>query len=79
MNSIIKFSRRNSMTVSIISDHYARPGLLEAIEDGILALGKTTETVSVDDLTAVDEFHIGGRRASEEIFRQLQPSATDQP
>jgi ubiquinone/menaquinone biosynthesis C-methylase UbiE len=60
-----------------VSDHYARRDLIAAIRDGITASGKTTATVSVDDLAAVDEFHIGGRGATEDLFRQLAPSASD--
>jgi ubiquinone/menaquinone biosynthesis C-methylase UbiE len=56
---------------SSVSDHYARSGLIEAIENGILRMGKTTATVTIDDLALVDEFHIGGRRATEELIGQL--------
>jgi ubiquinone/menaquinone biosynthesis C-methylase UbiE len=59
---------------SSISDHYQNSGLLAAIRGGIAALGKTTSTITVDDLAPVDEFHIGGRRATEELFRQLEPA-----
>jgi len=33
--------------------------------------GKSTDTVTIDDLAPVDEFHIGGRRASEDFLDQL--------
>jgi SAM-dependent methyltransferase len=56
---------------SSVSDHYARSGLIEAIEDGIIRMGKATDTVTIDDLAPVDEFHIGGRRATEELIGQL--------
>jgi ubiquinone/menaquinone biosynthesis C-methylase UbiE len=42
---------------------------------GVEAIGKTPESVSVDDLAPVDEFHIGGRQASEEFIGQLELSA----
>ena len=54
-----------------VSAHYARPGLLAAIRDGVARLGKTPATVMVDDLAPVDEFHIGGRQASEDFLGQL--------
>lgn len=57
--------------------HYTRGDLLEALRAGIHALGKTTETVGVDDLAPTDEFHIGGREASKHFLDQLQPSAND--
>jgi ubiquinone/menaquinone biosynthesis C-methylase UbiE len=62
---------------SSVSDHYRNSGLLAAIQGGIAAMGKTISTLTVDDLAPVDEFHIGGRRATEELFRQLEPATTD--
>lgn len=58
-----------------VSRHYAQGELTEKIRAGIAALGKTPETIGVDDLAPVDEFHIGGRRASEEFLDQLGLSA----
>lgn len=54
-----------------VADHYANPTLIEAIRTGLATIGKTPETVAVDDLAPVDEFHIGGRRASVEFLDQL--------
>jgi len=48
-----------------------RNGLVAAIRDGLGKLGKTPATVTVDDLAPVDEFHIGGRQASEAFLAQL--------
>lgn len=56
---------------SAIQDHYSHGRLIEAITQGLTAMGKTLETATVDDLAAVDEFHIGGRRASEDFIDQL--------
>ena len=44
-----------------VSAHYTHGGLLDAIRAGVTKLGKTPESVTVNDLAAVDEFHIGGR------------------
>ncbi len=64
------------MTVQAdVSKHYTHGGLIEAIRAGIVLLGKAVDTVTVDDLAPVDEFHIGGRRASEEFLDQLGFSA----
>lgn len=60
-----------------VSDHYARHDLVAAIRDGLRGMGKTTATVTIDDLAPVDEFHIGGRVATEELLAQLAPSADD--
>jgi len=57
-----------------VSQHYAHGDLLAAIRDGVTRLGKTTETVTVDELGPVDEFHIGGRIATEHLLDQLAPS-----
>jgi len=61
-----------------VAGHYSHGGLLAAIEAGVRALGKTPETVTVDDLGPVDEFHIGGRQASEAFLGQLRFEPTDQ-
>ncbi len=60
-----------------VSDHYYHGDLLNAIKDSIEKLGKTTETVTIDDLAAVDEFHIGGREATEHFFGQIKVSKQD--
>ena len=54
-----------------VSDHYIHGDLLSAIEAALPALGKTTENVTIEDLAPVDEFHIGGRLATENLFDQL--------
>jgi ubiquinone/menaquinone biosynthesis C-methylase UbiE len=54
-----------------VAEHYTHGSLLAAIGAGVAALGKTPETVSIDDLAPIDEFHIGGRRASEDFLGQL--------
>ena len=54
-----------------VSSHYTRGGLTEAIRVGIASLGKAPDTVTIDDLAPVDEFHIGGRKASEDFLGQL--------
>ena len=58
-----------------VARHYTHGQLLDRILAGIEAIGKTPETVTVDDLAPVDEFHIGGRQASEEFIGQLDLSA----
>ena len=54
-----------------VSRHYTHGGLTEAIRAGLASLGKTPDTVTVDDLAPVDEFHIGGRKASRDFLDQL--------
>lgn len=54
-----------------VSRHYTHGDLIAAIRGGLAALGKTPDRISVDDLAPVDEFHIGGRQASEDFLGQL--------
>ena len=54
-----------------VSKHYTHGNLTAAISAGVRSLGKTINSVSVDDLAPVDEFHIGGRQATVELLDQL--------
>ena len=54
-----------------VSDHYMHGDLLEAIQAAISQLGKSPDDITVDDLAAVDEFHIGGQLATENLIEQL--------
>jgi SAM-dependent methyltransferase len=60
-----------------VTHHYTHGGLLAAIRAGLEQLGKTPQSVTVDDLGPVEEFHIGGRVASEIFLDQLALSAND--
>lgn len=46
-----------------IVSHYGHGSLRSTLLDGLEAMGKGPETVSMDDLAAVDEFYMGGRAA----------------
>lgn len=63
---------------SHIIEHYGVSNLLAAIENGIDSLGKTTSTVTVEDLGPVDEFHIGGRAATSELVGRLEIGPDDE-
>jgi ubiquinone/menaquinone biosynthesis C-methylase UbiE len=54
-----------------VSRHYAHGNLMGAIRTGLAASGKSIETATLDDLAPVDEFHIGGRQATEDFLSQL--------
>lgn len=54
-----------------VSDHYLHGNVLNAIEAALPALGKTSENVTIEDLAPVDEFHIGGRFATDPLMGQL--------
>lgn len=55
-----------------VSDHYLHGNLLNAIKAALPALGKTMQTITVEDLAPVDEFHIGGRVATDHLLEQLR-------
>jgi ubiquinone/menaquinone biosynthesis C-methylase UbiE len=59
------------VTQQDVSTHYTHGNLIAAIRDGIAALGKTTDSITIDDLAPIDEFHVGGRQASEHFLDQL--------
>ncbi len=63
------------MSENSVADHYTHGALLSAIREGLEKLGKSPDTASIDDLGAVDEFHIGGRQASGDFLDQLNLTA----
>lgn len=54
-----------------VEAHYSSSGLLKRIKDTITDSGMSVETISVEALAPVDEFHIGGREATETLVEQL--------
>ncbi len=50
---------------------YGREALEAAIMQGLRAMGREPEAVTIDDLAVVDEFHVGGRKATIELLDQL--------
>jgi len=59
-----------------VADHYLHGGLLKAIEDALPAIGKTTSSITIEDLAPVDEFHTGGRVATDHLLAQLDFNET---
>jgi ubiquinone/menaquinone biosynthesis C-methylase UbiE len=56
---------------SAVSQHYTHGDLLGVIQASLVKLGKSTDNVTVADLAPVDEFHTGGRIATENLLSQL--------
>ncbi len=54
-----------------VAQHYGHGELVDAIRRGIERLGKSVADVQIDDLAPVDEFHVGGRIATEAFLDQL--------
>jgi len=58
-----------------IAGHYDAPNLAERILEGLRMAGKDPESLGADDLAPVDEFHIRGREATEELAGLLELKA----
>lgn len=59
----------------MLVQHYSPGELLENVEQAIQALGKSTATVTIDDLAPMDEFHVGGREATQALLAPLNISS----
>lgn len=64
-------------TEARLAGHYAQVGLVDRIRDGLRRLGKSEAEVTVEDLAPVDDFHVGGRRATRHLLDQLELTAAD--
>jgi ubiquinone/menaquinone biosynthesis C-methylase UbiE len=58
-----------------VARHYGRGTLLQLIQEGLRKLGRADGAISPDDLAGVDEFHMGGRQATEQLALSLVPTA----
>jgi ubiquinone/menaquinone biosynthesis C-methylase UbiE len=56
-----------------VAQHYGRGGLLERILAGLEAAGIDPGALRPEDLSPVDEFHIGGRQATKMVLDRLAP------
>lgn len=54
-----------------ITDHYDRPDLIVRIETALAEIGASPQTVTAGQLAPIEEFHVGGRAATEALFREL--------
>lgn len=57
-----------------LRQHYARPELVAAITDALAASGYALTDITSTDLSPVDEFHVGGARATTTLFQKLAPT-----
>lgn len=69
------YDRATMISDDLISDHYDQDRLLSSIEEGFGRLGKPLDSLTIDDLAAVDEFHTGGRPATEALLGRLDLTA----
>ncbi len=56
----------------LITDHYGQERLLDSIEAGFEQLGKPLDSLTIEDLAVLDEFHTGGRPATEVVLGRLE-------
>ena len=61
-----------------VSDHYTLNDLEERILTALRKAGKDVQALTVDDLAPVDEFHIRGRAATEELAGWAEISSEDE-
>ncbi len=54
-----------------VADDYAKAGLEQVILDALAASGKDLDHLVPDDLMPVDEFHVGGRKATADFVARL--------
>lgn len=65
----------DAINVDAINDYWGRSDLWRAILDALIAAGKDLNTLTLDDLAPIDQFHAGGKGATERLARLagLQP------
>ena len=59
-------------TEARVADHYTNGALQTAIEAGWAKMRGASEAAPVDQLAGVDEFHIGGRPATEMVCERME-------
>ena len=55
-----------------VADHYGRPRLVETILTAFAQTGKDAAHLTAADLAGVDQFHVGGALATEDLAGQMQ-------
>lgn len=60
-----------------VADHYGIPDLLGQIFTGLERVGADLSKLTTEDLAPVDEFHIGGRKATAHAIAKLSPATDD--
>jgi ubiquinone/menaquinone biosynthesis C-methylase UbiE len=59
--------------ISGVDAHYAHRDLEGAILAALIAAGKDPDRLKAEDLMAMDEFHVRGRRATHDLARDVGP------
>ena len=64
-------SPRENSTEGLVVRHYATANVEERLLAALAASGIPSEGLTAEQLSAVDEFHVGGREATEAIAKQM--------
>ncbi|MGV7229473.1 MAG: methyltransferase domain-containing protein [Nitrospirales bacterium] len=62
---------------SLVDKYYGFGGIMEKIEAGFNLAGKDVNSLTVDDLAPIDEFHIRGRESTLEVAELAKLGASD--
>ena len=54
-----------------VAAHYTSGTLLQRIRDGLAAMGVDPDRPAPEDLKPIDEFHVGGLQATEDLIAQI--------
>jgi len=65
------------VTTAGVERHYGRDGLIAAISEGLRRAGKDLSRLSPADLAPIDEFHVRGRLATQELADAVKPGQGD--
>ncbi|MDA1356905.1 MAG: class I SAM-dependent methyltransferase [Proteobacteria bacterium] len=60
-----------------VAQHYGADDLLARIDAGLKSSGVDPARLTLEDLAPVDEFHIGGRKATQHAVSRMSLSASD--
>jgi hypothetical protein len=52
---------------ALVNQHYGFGGIMEKIKNGLNLAGKNIDSLAVDDLAPIDEFHSRGRESTLEV------------
>jgi ubiquinone/menaquinone biosynthesis C-methylase UbiE len=76
---LVKKSPRKTIVTyeKVVSEHYTHGKLLGTIQASLSKLGKTIDNITIEDLAPLDEFHIGGRLATNNLLDQVNFSGQD--
>lgn len=60
-----------SISETAVAQHYGVGDLGKRILDGLAATGRDLDNLTIEDLAVIDEFHIGGRKATKYAISKL--------